>query len=272
MELDDELRRLLSGTDEDDSAAFAVAVMDAVKRRDLQPRAPRKPGARRPRKTMLAIASVRGSPADIELLVRSHHTLCLRALGSHDDPRIERLLTRIEAAIEARQGPVYDRAPIKDISRVKRSDYALSQLQLAARALTELLAPVIEGRPPGSDEQAAIAAGLRPFGLSPHDGWIVIVLREVERVRRRMLRHEAFHGETDELAQQAQAVLDRVRAELGDELPAHIDVALIGEILERYGFHSKGGSHHEIIGRRWALELLLAPGNISPSPAMQTDG
>jgi hypothetical protein len=255
MDLDDEFRRILSGArDDDDGTQFRRATADALKRNQLSLREPRKPGANKPRKTMLPVATAR-DPARTDRLVRLHYALSLRDPGGRD-PRIGAILAKIASELERLRGPELDSAPIKDISRVKPSGWTLTELQLAAQSLIELLTPVANGELPGREEQRAVEAGLCAFELAPGECWIVVVLREIERERRELSRQKIARGETADLEQSAQSVLERVRTQIGASLPSHVDVALLKEILGKYGFHSAGGRRCSIVGRRRATRIL----------------
>lgn len=254
MELDDELRNLLSGGGDDDGAR-EEAITAALKLRLVTARQPRKPGANKPRKTMMPIAGVRGLPERIARLVRWHYSLALRELeGGAPDARIGRVLKKIEAELERSRRPAFDSAPIKNISRVKKSDYTLVELRRAAQVLIELLTPLANGQPPGREEQAALDAGLRGFGLTPREAWIVVVLGEIEKARRPLCRDVPLDGMAPE--RKAGALLESLRGELGAELPPHVDLGLLSSILRTYAFHSGGGARDRITGRRRAVEVL----------------
>lgn len=122
---------------------------------------------------------------------------------------------------------MFDSAPIKNISRVKKSDYTLEELRCAAQALIELLTPIANGQPPGREEQAALEEGLNGFGLTPDEAWLVVVMREIERESRQMLWRSVARSESDDVERGAQRVVVRARDELGPEQCAHINAALV---------------------------------------------
>ncbi|HWA76574.1 MAG TPA: hypothetical protein VG937_29770 [Polyangiaceae bacterium] len=198
---------------------------------------------------------MKGSPGRIERLVRWHYSLALRDVEGRD-PRVVRILRKIEAELERLRGRVLDNAPIKTISSTKKSAYTLAQLQRGAQSMIELLTPIANGQPPGHDEQTALAAGLKLFGFTPGDAWIVVVAREIERERRRMLRAKLARIEGEHVKRGARAVLGRVRDELRSELPPHVDIELLTHLLEKYSFHSKGGRRDATIGHRRAIAML----------------